>query len=929
MASPLHLFRKYQYAFLVGFGILLMFSFVIAPPLMDYLQSQPGAAGSGNAVVVTWKAGELNEVEIDRLRVNHILTTRFLNSLVQRVEVVEEATVDLKGEPITLIKGRSFPVNGQTASGYQIVIDGTPVQVPSSAVRPISPKVNLIPPANSEEELVNRMILAQKAKDMGVVIGEDAIIDYLDNLVDASSENRPNYAALLQAATGGKLDINQFFQQMVFELSAQRLTLMAQSGLYTVSPEKLYECYNRLHRRVTAELLAVDVSEFVKDVPDPAADAVLALYEEGKNRYPDPFAADPGFKRRQRISFGYFKGDFEQFVAREVEQILPTITNEQIEKYYEDNKATRYTVPDLPADAPATPPAAGATPPTTPAAPENGTPAPETTPSTPDGTTTPAPAAPSGEAPAPAPPTAEPAPPAEPAPTEPAPTEPAPATPTPPPTTPDPATPPAEEGKQLSQNSRDAAGLTFVSLAAQEPAPQDPAPVPQADPAAPPAEPTTPPAEPTTSPTETPAPPADPATPPVEPAATPTAPAMPATPPATPPAAPPDTPATPAPPTAAGQAPAETPAAPAGDKPAPKPVQYKPLDDALRTEIRQELARTAAHIPAQEKLDKAANAVRQAMEEYSKQLSRIKGVEGAAKPTPPDFAALAKENFLTYEKTPLWDMLDVFQIQQAVPTEKDPASYDIVRANETMFSQQSGMMRRSLINVGFTGDVALFMPRRLIDGFLAGDQFEIPPEKLFIYWREEVIPEAVPPLEEIREEVVRAWKMKQALPLARAKAEQLAKQAGEAGKPLSEVFADNAAKVIKSNPFTWMTRGAMPGSTSGGATLSTVSGKAGEEAVTISGAGDDFMRAVFDLKPGLVGVAVNQPESFVYVVRVDSEEPNDEVRRDEFFKSGMTMEVLELVRGDQQMIYTDWISSLVKENQISWKREAHRNWNVE
>ena len=143
----------------------------------------------------------------------------------------------------------------------------------------------------------------------------------------------------------------------------------------------------------------------------------------------------------------------------------------------------------------------------------------------------------------------------------------------------------------------------------------------------------------------------------------------------------------------------------AGDQPAPKPVQYKPLDDALRATIRETLARNAARIPAQEKLDKAGNAVRQAVEEYGKQLSRIKGAEGAAKPTPPDFAALAKENNLTYERTPLWDILDVFQIQQAVPADTDPACYDIVRANETLFSQQSGMMRRSLINVGFGGGV--------------------------------------------------------------------------------------------------------------------------------------------------------------------------------------------------------------------------------
>ena len=33
MSNPLRLFRKYQYLFLVAFGIMLMFAFVVAPPI--------------------------------------------------------------------------------------------------------------------------------------------------------------------------------------------------------------------------------------------------------------------------------------------------------------------------------------------------------------------------------------------------------------------------------------------------------------------------------------------------------------------------------------------------------------------------------------------------------------------------------------------------------------------------------------------------------------------------------------------------------------------------------------------------------------------------------------------------------------------------------------------------------------------------------
>ena len=386
------------------------------------------------------------------------------------------------------------------------------------------------------------------------------------------------------------------------------------------------------------------------------------------------------------------------------------------------------------------------------------------------------------------------------------------------------------------------------------------------------------------------------------------------------------------PPTSDAAAPGTPEAAKPGDtaaKPDDRPVKYKPLDDKLREEIRDTLARREARQPAQEKLEKAVDQARGLVERYAQQLSRSKLLNNTAPPTPLDFAAIAQENNLVHQKTPLMDVLDISEIQQADPADDDPAHYEFARATETLFGQQTGMIHRTLADVAYNENIAPFVPRRLVDGYLPQGGFPIPPEKLFVYWREEVVPEEVPPLTSIRDEVVKAWKLQKALPLARAKAEQLAKQAAEAGKPLSEVFVDNAANVIKSNPFSWMTRGALAGSTDARPMLSPVTGTAGGQPVTISGAGQDFMQAVFDLDVGQVGVAVNQPQKFVYVVRVDSQEPTDEQRRDAFFAAGITPEVNYLVQMEQADIIRDWYSGLEKEYQISWKRDPIRNWSVE
>ncbi len=878
MANPLRMFRKYQYAFLVAFGIMLMFAFVVAPPLSDYLQTRAGAGAGGNPVVVSWRGTELREADLDQLRARHALTMRFLESLVRRVEVTDEVTVDRRGEQVTLVKGRSYPLvgsgmNDKNEMVVQIVVAGEVVEVPQSAAQMVRRKADLIVPAQSEEELVQRLVLADKARELGVVISEDAIQDYLNNLCDASPTQPLNYAALLREATNGRLDWRQLQAQLATELAAQRMLLMAHGGLAAAPPEVMYGCYNQLKRLVTAELLAVDVADFVAEVPEPSDQDIAALYEAGKDRFPFPLSPEPGFKRRQGISFGFFQGVFEEFLSREAASRAANITDAEIEKYYEDNKTSEFRIPELPSAT--SEPAAGAS--AEPTAP----PAEPTAP--------------------PAEPTAPPAEPTVP-----------PAEPTEPPA--EPTEPPAAESS-LIKAAGTSARLTLVSYQPpEEPAtppasegPQEPAP-----PAVP--EPAQGEAGPQNAPVDNPASPSGGQDVPGE-----TAPAA---------AAPMPTESTEGGPVELGPAAPET-APAAADTSPPAVPQYRPLDDALRAEIRTQLARRAARAPAQEQMDKAIQAASVVVERFGKQLTRAKVLEGSSRPDPVDWEAVAREHQLHFGKTPLLDVLDIATIQQADPADDDPPHYALARATETLFGQQTGMMRRTLIDVGFAKDLAPFVTQRLVDGMVQQGGFPIAPDQVFTYWREEVEPESVPLLDDVRDDVVRAWKMQQALPLARAKAEQLAQQAAQSGQPLVAVFPDNASQVIRSDPFSWMTRGAMPGGMPMRPTLSPVKGQAGDRRVSVAGAGEDFMRAVFDLQVGQVGVAVNQPQTFVYVVRIEAEEPSDQQRREAFFAAGLTNELAELAQLQLGDIVRDWYSTLEREYEIKWSRPPLPTGNFE
>ena len=80
MASPLSLFRKYQKAMLAVFGVMIMFAFVVVPPIMDFMQSNQMEAIRQNDVVVTWAGGKVDETQLGQFRMLRQVTVGFLDN---------------------------------------------------------------------------------------------------------------------------------------------------------------------------------------------------------------------------------------------------------------------------------------------------------------------------------------------------------------------------------------------------------------------------------------------------------------------------------------------------------------------------------------------------------------------------------------------------------------------------------------------------------------------------------------------------------------------------------------------------------------------------------------------------------------------------------------------------------------------------------
>ncbi len=292
MASPFRFCRKYQTWFFVVLGVLLMFAFVVLPPIADYFASSAGQGGGRDPVVVRWKYGKITKNELQRRIQAEYIIQDFQQELVQRALAKQ---------------GR--------------------------------PKANPITPARDEQEIVRRLVLAKKAEQLGIVINDDAVLDFLDLISDQSFKSRDEYLAVLRKVAQDRMSSLGVLNQIKIDLLAQRMLEISVGGTVSLSPGDLWGYHKKVNRQVICDVLPVEAKAFLTQVPSsPPEEKIKALYEEGKDEYRDPLSPKPGFKIRRKAAFAYFEAVFDDFLQREVDKILSTITDEEVKKYYEDNK---------------------------------------------------------------------------------------------------------------------------------------------------------------------------------------------------------------------------------------------------------------------------------------------------------------------------------------------------------------------------------------------------------------------------------------------------------------------------------------------------------------------------------------------------------------------------------------------------------------
>jgi len=352
-----------------------------------------------------------------------------------------------------------------------------------------------------------------------------------------------------------------------------------------------------------------------------------------------------------------------------------------------------------------------------------------------------------------------------------------------------------------------------------------------------------------------------------------------------------------APPPATGEKPAagepakdKEPVAKDGDKPAATPETkpeekpaYEPLDK-VRDDIRKRLAREAADKKLGEIFDKVAGRIAT----YADDVELALGV-GEPVPPAPSVEKLAAEHGLEAVRS------DFVDAGEAI------AAGGVGTSFQLSFSQPMGVRQVQWADMLFSPDAARWRPVATRD--FAGNRY--------LSWKTEDRPEFTPAFADVRDDVEQVWRLMEARPLAKQRAEKLA--AAAAGKELTAAIAgQEGVEVTKVGPFTWLTRGTAP---FGSAPV--ISQPAG-----VQMAGGEFMEAVFGLEPGGTATAFNEPKTICYCIRLVAYEPEEAILQERFTDDSADPRRLAMLADDEVRDVRDrWMAGIEKRYGVEWKRD--------
>ncbi|WP_372721833.1 hypothetical protein [Novipirellula sp.] len=343
---------------------------------------------------------------------------------------------------------------------------------------------------------------------------------------------------------------------------------------------------------------------------------------------------------------------------------------------------------------------------------------------------------------------------------------------------------------------------------------------------------------------------------------------------------------------------------PAAEEPQPeakKPEPKKPETESFEA-VREQIADSLARPIAEQRMGKATAEMFSQMRRYFNQHA---------------IYSSDKKNGLEVEELKPFDLKKMgekfgFRYQKIGPyTEFSIQAEPIAQTVEVGTQQMrrgpafTTFMYGGQTQIGIVPRQVLYSPLRTVDD--RGG-------KTYISWKIDEQKAYTPKLEEVRDEVIAAVRLSEARKLAMDAAAELAAKANKSGAELSELVPEENKDEVKSGlgPFSWLDSFGFQGASIG-------------NVPELNSVGEEFMKAVFNSEVNQYAVAMNMPESVVYVVKPTNFQPSLDELKVLFQNPRDRMMAMLAGGGSTNDVIQGFYESVDERTDFTYDREAEEN----
>ncbi len=317
--NPFSVFRRNQKAWMAGLTLFTMFSFIALGSMVQCV----GTGGQQNgaqygAVAKTAKYGTLDEMAFQTARDNATRLARFART----------ALFSLDAEAWN-----------QTAQMAQFIPESYLVQFYISSLAEKDQEMaarayaldrfatELEFALNNSQAMVDRWLVLQFAYENGMAANDDDAKQELARLVSGGLTDEAWQAALNSGGLSERYLLDLLKEQVAYSRAVSKYALPNSIA----ATRDMAEAFEATNRSMKANVAAFNAADYVDQVAEPSEAELKKFYEQYRNVTANASSATPGFSQPTKIALEVVRAEI-------TDEVLASITDEEIQKYYDEHR---------------------------------------------------------------------------------------------------------------------------------------------------------------------------------------------------------------------------------------------------------------------------------------------------------------------------------------------------------------------------------------------------------------------------------------------------------------------------------------------------------------------------------------------------------------------------------------------------------------